>query len=126
MVAPAARIFATASACRAAGFCAASHSGLPPPVRSPAMSYMSLMTAVSPASGPLAAPRIGALILCGTKKDSVTGLLLVPIENVHAIPRRHTRLAQHVLEGAADVVDPMRRPGQIAMHGDSHDLGTFY
>jgi len=37
-VAPAARIFATAAACARAGFCAASHSGLPPPVRVPAMS----------------------------------------------------------------------------------------
>ena len=53
---------------RATGAALASQSGLPPPVRSPAMAYMSLTTALSPASGPAAAPLSGALRSCGTKK----------------------------------------------------------
>jgi len=41
---------------------------------------------------------------------------------MNAIPRRHARLAQYVLEGPADVIDAMGHPRQITMHGDGHDF----
>ena len=69
MVAPASRIFCTAAQFFAAGVWVASQVGLPQPATSPAMSYMSLTTAVSPASGPVAAPWIGAAMSCGTKAE---------------------------------------------------------
>ncbi len=62
MVAPAARIFATAAALVFAGAWVASQVGLPAPVGKPAMSYMSLTAALSPASGPSPLPAIGAAI----------------------------------------------------------------
>src|SRR5438270_11608520 len=74
IVAPAARRRSMATACRAAGRADASQSGLPPPVRLPAMSYMSLTTAVKPASGPSAAPRTGASRSWGTKNDPLISL----------------------------------------------------
>src|SRR5262249_60507207 len=61
---------ATAAAVEVAGACAASQSGLPPPVRYPAISYMSLTAALSPASGPAPAPLRGAVKSWGTKAES--------------------------------------------------------
>src|SRR5271166_5095944 len=69
MRAPAPRMRATAAAFAAAGACAASQSGLPPPVREPAMSYMSLTAALRPASGPSFDPITGAFKSCGTKAE---------------------------------------------------------
>src|SRR5713101_2730578 len=69
MVAPASRIRRTAAAEEVAGVAAASQSGLPPPVRWPAMSYMSLTAQVRPASGPVPAPETGASRSCGTKAE---------------------------------------------------------
>ena len=63
-----AEILSTAMAFDAAGLVLASQSGLPPPARSPAMSYMSFTAAVRPASGPPLAPLSGVFRLCGTKK----------------------------------------------------------
>src|SRR3982074_2721632 len=83
MVAPAARIFSTAAAWVRAGACAASQSGLPPPVRDPAMSYMSLTTALSPASGPDGLPTTGAARSCGTKKEVVTCIFLLVLGSPH-------------------------------------------
>jgi hypothetical protein len=67
MVAPAARIFATAAAFVRAGAWVASQVGLPAPVLVPAMSYMSLTAAVSPASGPAPLPATGVSMSWGTK-----------------------------------------------------------
>ena len=75
MVAPAASSFSTAAACRVAVCACASQSGLPAPVFSPAMSYMSLTAALSPASGPLAAPLSGAFRSCGTKNPLIASRL---------------------------------------------------
>ena len=97
--------------CAVAGVALASQSGLPPPARSPAMAYMSLTTALRPASGPLAAPLSGALRSCGTKKP----LMLLPF----CVPRYQSRifsplqqatpgLRQNLLEGALDVLDAVR------------------
>src|SRR3954469_1945330 len=49
-------------------------------------------------------------------------LRLIPIQNLCPIPRRNTRTAQHRLEGAAHVIDPMRHAGEIWMHRDRQDL----
>src|SRR4029078_8113227 len=68
MVAPAASSFSTTGQCAVAGVALASQAGLPPPVRSPAMAYMSLSTALSPASGPAPAPLSRDFRSCGTKK----------------------------------------------------------
>src|SRR4030081_2077991 len=87
MVAPAARIFSTAAAWVRAGACAASQSGLPPPVREPAMSYMSLTTAPSPASGPDGSPVTGAARSCGTKKEVFTWIFLSIVGSPHGAQR---------------------------------------
>src|SRR6187200_496179 len=165
MVAPAARSFSTTEQCAAAGVALASQPGLPPPVRSPAMAYMSLTTALSPASGPAAAPLSGAFKSCGTKKPlmlnshaalsfrgaraasepgiqtHVRNLFLdsgcrpsvgpgmtegslrrscffllraeIPVEDFFAAPAGDAGLGQNVLEGALDVLDAVRLPGQI-------------
>src|SRR5262249_33894843 len=60
----------TAAAVDVAGACASSQSGLPPPVRYPAKSYMSLTAALRPASEPAPAPLRGAVKSCGTKAES--------------------------------------------------------
>src|SRR6202011_6043298 len=105
--------------------CAASHSGLPPPVRYPAMSYMSLTAAVRPAKGPAAAPATGAARSCGTNADRAVDIALpriqlesVPLKSsqqVHLSPQgrgRNGRLAPIPGEGAitrkADPPDPDR------------------
>ena len=67
--APASRIFCTGRQWWMARSWVASQSGFPQPMRSPAIAYMSLTTAVRPASVPVGAPRIGALMLCGTKAE---------------------------------------------------------
>src|SRR5215469_5775401 len=149
MVAPAARIFATTAACVRAGGCAASHSGLPPPVRSPAMSYMSLTRAVRPARGPSALPAIGPAISCGTKKevfidmsfgaapqpawseaqcrDGGPGLRLrrlsaVPVEDFSTVPGGDAGARKNLFEGALDMADAMRHARQIRVHRDRHEL----
>src|SRR6516225_11387575 len=70
IVAPACRMRATAAAVEVAGACAASQSGLPPPVRYPAISYMSLTAALRAASGPAPAPPSGAVKSWGTNAES--------------------------------------------------------
>src|SRR5215470_14327328 len=147
-VAPAARIRSTTVACVRAGACAASHSGLPPPVRSPAMSYMSLTSAVRPARGPLALPAIGAARSCGTRKDVFIGmssedgsphgaqrnagsavpdcglrhLPAIPVENFFAIPGGDAGARKDRLEGALDVADAVRHAGEVRMHRDRHEF----
>src|SRR5690349_25059897 len=65
------------------------------------MSYMSLTAALSPASGPVAAPLIGALRLCGTNALSVMAPIVPP-------PRRHPS-AHYTLSRPA-----LRSPGPFA------------
>ena len=117
----------TAAAWARAGACAASQSGLPPPVRSPAMSYMSLTAALRPASGPSAAPSSGAFRSCGTKTERARAFdiraseflwLRVPRYQSRillAVPGDDAGLRQNLLEGALDVPDAVRHAGQIGM-----------
>src|SRR5436190_12771986 len=91
----------TAAAVEVAAACASSQSGLPPPVRDPATSYMSLTAAVRPASGPAPAPFRGAVKSWGTKAASdratdmpasLSALALlgeIPIENLGTVPSDH-------------------------------------
>ena len=88
------------AAVRCAPACAcASQSGLPPPVRSPAMSYMSLTTAVRPASGPLAAPVSGAFEVVRDEGRAVERRrhahcflrAEIPVEDLLAVPARRRR-----------------------------------
>src|SRR5262249_15014862 len=62
-----------------AGACASSQSGLPPPGRYPATSYMSLTAALRPASEPAPAPLRGAVKSCGTKAESDRAADMPPI-----------------------------------------------
>src|SRR3954447_3239245 len=133
MVAPAASNFSTTVQCAVAGTALASQSGLPAPVRSPAMAYMSLTTAVRPANGPAAAPLSGAFRSCGTKKPltlwwpSFGAALLraeIPVEDFLAAPAGDAGLRQDLLEGPLDVLDAVGLSRQIGMHRDRHDLGA--
>ena len=74
IVAPAARIFATAAALVDAGAWVASQVGLPAPVREPAMSYMSLTAAVRPVSGPVPLPVTGAAQIMGNEKRAAPAI----------------------------------------------------
>src|SRR6266508_6092822 len=125
----------TAAAVDRAGACASSQSGLPPPVRDPAMSYMSLTPAVRPASGPWAAPAMGAAKSCGTKAErdraadiqapeflSLLVLSEIPIEDLGAVPSDHAIPSQNLFEGALHMPDAVRHAGKIGVAGDRHDL----
>src|SRR2546423_1102106 len=120
-VAPASSNLRTAGALDFGAACASSHSGLPPPVRYPAMSYMSLTATVRPASGPVAAPATGAATSCGTKADRAldirltriqlrwrAGLREIPVENPGAVPGDHAVTGKNFFERAADMGDPVR------------------
>src|SRR5262249_26499953 len=109
----------------------ASQWGLPPPVRVPAMSYMSFTATVSPASGPCTAPAMGAGKSCGTNAprkwcdaDMLSSCALgeIPIEDPGAVPRDHAGVAENLLERALHVTDPMRNARQVGVTGDRHDL----
>src|SRR5437588_7699714 len=52
----------------------------------------------------------------------LSNLPLVPIQDRRAIPCGDARPAQHTLEGAAHMIDPVRYAGKIGMHRDGHDL----
>src|SRR5262249_3200440 len=105
------------------GRCAASQSGLPPPVHMPAMSYMSFTAAVSLASGPCAAPARGSGKSCGTNAlrkwcdaDMLSPFALreIPIENLGAVPRDDAWVAENLLECALHVRDAVRNaPGEM-------------
>src|SRR5262249_39420010 len=131
MVAPATSNFRIAAASASGGRCAASQSGLPPPVHMPAMSYMSFTAAVSPPSSPCAAPARGSGKSCGTNAlrkwcavDMLSPFALreIPIENPGAVPRGDACVAEYLLERALHVSDAMRRARQVGMTGDRHDL----
>src|ERR1043165_7830829 len=53
-------------------------------------------------------------------------LRFIPIQYPRPVPRGHPRPAQHRLEGAAHVADPVRHPGEIGMHCDRHDLRSLH
>src|SRR5262245_5114857 len=131
MLAPPRSNFRMTAASASAGPCAASQSGLPPPVRIPAMSYMSFTAAVSPASGPCAAPARGSGKSCGTNAlrkwcdaDMLSPFALceIPIENPGAVPRDDACVAENLLERALHVSDVMRNARHVGMTGDRHDL----
>src|SRR5262249_1377754 len=98
------------------------------------MSYMSLTAQVSPASGPVAAPGIGASMSCGMKaerawedcgmeaRNSVLLLGQIPVENLRAVPGDDAVVPENGFERALDMGDAVRHAGQVGMHGDRHDL----
>ena len=122
------------AAVEVAAACASSQSGLPPPVRYPATSYMSLTAAVRPASGPAPAPFRGAVKSCGTKAESdrathmpanLSALALlgeIPIENLGTVPSDHAISTENLFEGALDMPNPVRHAGKIGVARDSHDF----
>src|SRR5262249_60250867 len=119
----------TAAAGAVAGGGGGSQSGLPPPVRGPAMSYMSFTATVSLASGPCAAPTMGAGKSCGTKAlrkrcdiSVPRALRAIPVEYFCAVPRHDAVVAENFLERALHVRDAVRSARQIRMAGDRHDL----
>src|SRR5215472_3972129 len=119
-MAPRSSSLCTAAACAAAGGCAASQSGLPPPVRVPAMSYMSFTATVSPASGPCGAPAMGAGKSCGTKALrkrcdmlSPRALREIPIEDLGAVPCHDALLTENLLERALHVRDAVRSAREV-------------
>src|SRR5262245_17601221 len=93
------------------------------------MSYMSFTATVSPASGPCAAPAMGAGKSCGTKALrkrwdmlSPRALREIPIEDFCAVPCHDAVMAENLLERALHVRDAVRSARQIRMAGDRHDL----
>src|SRR5688572_7098857 len=133
----------TTDAVDLAGPCASSQSGLPPPVREPAISYISLTAAVSPASGPTALPTTGAARSCGTKAERdravataaselssmLPTLSEIPVENSGAVPSDDPSVPEYLLIGALDVPNTVRHAGKIGVAGDRHDLrplGRFF
>src|SRR5262249_13443167 len=130
-VAPRSSNLRITAACEAAGGCAASQSGSPPPVRAAAMSYMSFTATVSPASGPSAVTGLGAGKTCGSytpRKWCDADMLSscawreIPIEDPGAVPRDHAGVAENLLERALHVTDSMRNARQVGVTGDRHDL----
>src|SRR5947209_4569509 len=102
------------------------------------MSYMSLVAAERPASGPWLAPVIGALRSCGTKAERtlnfgvvstsfsrVGPLGQIPVENLFAIPGGNAGTAQDFRKRPLDMRDPVRHAGQIRMTGNRHNFRAF-
>src|SRR6516165_3209597 len=128
MVAPASDNLRTTVAVDFGAGCASSHSGLPPPVRKPAMSYMSLTARVRPAKGPEAAPATGAGRSCGTNADCALDISppRVRYARAPACARYQSRIlapsqatttvvGKDFLERAPDMGDAVRHAGEIGM-----------